>query len=134
MATYDAQCAICESHEEYVRPISECGDTPICCGTPMKKVILHAPRAHMRGKFEAFKSNVDGTIINGSRDLEEHNRRNNVVCMADGYSDADIRAGNLGNKGTPVAMCKNELRQDIAEAHMMVRDGYKPNLEVLNDN
>jgi hypothetical protein len=31
--------------------------------------------------FEAFRSPVDGSIIRNHRELEEHNRRNNVVSV-----------------------------------------------------
>ena len=33
----------------------------------------------IRDNFDAFRSVVDGTVISNHRELEEHNRRNNVV-------------------------------------------------------
>ncbi len=33
----------------------------------------------IHGKFEPFKSMVDGTIISTNKQLREHNKRNNVV-------------------------------------------------------
>ena len=33
----------------------------------------------VRGNFDAFRSTVDGSLIDSHRALEQHNRRNNVV-------------------------------------------------------
>ena len=40
----------------------------------------------VRGNFDAFHSPVDGSLIRNHRDLEEHNRRNNVVSSSE-FSD-----------------------------------------------
>lgn len=37
----------------------------------------------IRGNFEAFKSPVDGTIIDGHRAMENHNKRNDVVSASE---------------------------------------------------
>ena len=37
----------------------------------------------VRGNFDAFVSPVDGSLIRNHRELEDHNRRNNVVNSAE---------------------------------------------------
>lgn len=132
MPTYNAQCEICDAVVDYTRPVAECMNTPECCGKGMKKVILTAPKGYVFGKFDAFVSPVDGSVIRGKRELQEHNKRNNVVSMADGYSDEQIKRGEIAPKQK--VLSKKELQQDIAEAYSMVRDGYKPTKEVLDED
>jgi len=134
MPKYDAQCGKCLQIHEYVSTVAKCLDTPECCGQKTHKVILNAPRGYVLGKFDAFKSPVDGSIITGRRALEEHNRRNGVVSLADGYSDDKIRSGDFGKPSQAPKLDKKELVNDVAQAISMVRDGYKPTLEVLNDD
>lgn len=131
MPTYSAQCPTCERIEDYICSVADCMHTPICCGQHMDKKIFTAPKGYVLGRFDAFVSPVDGTTITGRRALEEHNKRNNVVSMADGYSDEQIKAGPPERKQKAVS--KKELQMDIAEAYSMVKDGYKPTKEVLED-
>ena len=37
----------------------------------------------VRGNFDPFVSTVDGTLISTHRDLEQHNKRNNVVSASE---------------------------------------------------
>ena len=127
MPKYEAQCAQCGDVAEYLRSISNRNDTPICHGVPMTKGVFTAPKGFVFGKFDAFRSNVDGSLITSSRDLAEHNKRNNVVSMADGYSDETIRSGNFNKKEHKLD--KAELKQDIAEALLAVKDGYRPEVQ-----
>jgi len=96
----------------------------------MKKVILTAPKSFVKGKFEPFISTVDGSLITTQRDMDEHNRRNGVVNMADGYDDETIKSGNFQKKEEKLS--KEELVADIAEATHMVQQGYRP--EVMADD
>jgi hypothetical protein len=98
-------------------------DTPECCGEKTLKVITRAPMGVVRGRFEPFKSPVDGSIISSIRDMAEHNKRNNVVSLADGYTDEVVRSGNFGEK--PKADPK-DLKQDVVESFKMVSSGYTP--------
>lgn len=41
----------------------------------------------VRGDFDAFVSPVDGAVIRNHRQLEEHNRRNNVVSSSEFSQD-----------------------------------------------
>lgn len=131
--TYEAVCRDCEVATDYTRSVDDRMDTPTCvsCGEKMQKVIYSAPKGFVTGKFEAFKSHVDGSLITNHRELQEHNRRNNVVSMADGYSDETIKKGEFMK---PEEKDINDLKADIAEATAMVNQGYKPQTEVYTDD
>lgn len=129
MPLYQARCPQCGSYAEYRRSIDERMDTPVCdCGSRMDKVIYTAPTGVVTGKFEPFVSMVDGTLIRNNRELQEHNRRNNVVNLNDGFSEEKVRAGDLGQK--PATLDKSERVADIQEAIHKVSNGYKPKVEV----
>lgn len=125
MALYDARCDYCGAVLEYQRSISEAWQTPDCprCGGRMTKVILSAPKAFVKGNFEPFVSVVDGTVIRTNRDMQEHNKRNNVVNLADGYDDATVRAGTFNKRPEK---SKRELAEDISQSIRKLEDGYKP--------
>jgi len=134
MPVYSARCGDCDTVRDYHSSVDARTNTPECpkCGGYMGMVILQAPLGFVRGKFEAFRSNVDGTIIANHRDMEEHNKRNGVVCLADGYSDEKVRSGDLGRKEETLDM--GELRDDIGAALLQINDGYRPNFEVQDAN
>ena len=126
MPVYTGLCIECEAVADYIRPVDERLDTPPCrvCGSEISLAILTPPKTFVRGRFQAFRSTVDGTIIDSHRAMDEHNKRNGVVCLADGYSNESILAGLPQKKAEKLDT--KELMQDIAEAAIHVRDGYKP--------
>ena len=132
MARYDAQCSDCGQVTEYVCSINDRASTPGCpaCGGKTRQVILSAPLGVVKGKFEPFKSSVDGSIVHSEHSLREHNARNNVVCLSDGYDEKTISAGAFGNKETKLD--KNELVSDIQESIQAVTEGYKPHIGAEN--
>lgn len=132
MPVYQCVCRECEVSAEYLRPVSECMNTPECptCGERMKKVILSAPMGFVTGKFEPFKSTVDGSLITNQRELQAHNSRNNVVSLADGYTTEELMT--IKPKEIEKSDPKS-IAADIAEATQMVKSGYKPNIEVHDD-
>lgn len=97
------------------------------CGRALKQIIT-APRFLNKTKpFEAFRSPVDGSIITCERSLREHNRRNNVVNIHEGYTEKELM--DLKNRD----FCKSineqmsaEIRSDAAVALQKVNQGYKP--------
>lgn len=122
---YEAECQVCHHSYEYYRRISECMDVapcPLCTGEG-KKVILTAPTGHVKGKFEQFRSSVDGTLIRTEKDLREHNRRNGVVNLNEGYTDEELKNY---TPPPPVVPTKEEIAADIVEAIEEVKHGYKP--------
>ncbi len=118
------RCIFCQSISEVSEEDIDC---PKCGNVNKLTPFLSMPSSFMRGSFEPFRSTVDGSIISSSRSMEEHNKRNGVVCMADGYSNESILSG-LPQKQA-VKMDKNELMHDIAEAAIHVRDGYRPEVQ-----
>ena len=134
MPVYEARCRSCSKTTDYIRPVDKRKDTPPCpaCGGTMEQAILTAPDSFVSGKFEAFKSVVDGSLIRSKRDLEEHNRRNNVVSVSDGFTDEQVKRGEMAKK--PEVLSKKELQQDIAESIQMVKSGYKPEIGAQDDD
>ena len=132
MARYDAQCSDCGQVTEYVCSINDRASTPGCpsCGGKTRQVILSAPLGVVKGKFEPFKSSVDGSIVHSEHSLREHNARNNVVCLSDGYDEKTISAGAFGNKETKLD--KKELVSDIQESIQAVTEGYTPHIGAEN--
>lgn len=131
---YECVCDDCGQAIEYSRPVDRRNELPACptCGSQhTRRVIMSAPHGFVTGKFEPYKSQVDGTVIRNKRDLEEHNRRNNVVLLGDGYSEEAIRAGQLGQK--PVAPDKKEIAKEVFEAVKAVEAGYKPTVQVQDN-
>jgi len=91
----------------------------------MVKVILSAPRGFVKGNFEPFRSTVDGSVLRTQRDVAEHNKRNNVVCLGDGYDDATVRSGNYGKKAEV-----KDVDKDIKDSIRMLEQGYKPTTHI----
>lgn len=133
MPTYEYLCKSCGADYEIVRPIAEAYDVPVCdeCGALTYKVIHTAPKGFVKGNFDAFRSSVDGSLIRTTRELQEHNKRNNVVNLHDGFDEKAIMEGKI----TPSKqkLNKKELASDIAESIHKVQSGYSPIRETANE-
>lgn len=97
------------------------------CGRALKQIITAPLFLNNTKPFEAFKSPVDGSIITCERSLREHNRRNNVVNIHEGYTEKDLM--DFKNRD----FCKSineqmsaEIRSDAVAALQKVNQGYKP--------
>ena len=127
MPTYQAECPVCSARHEYVCRVDERDITPSCqCGAKTERRIFSAPTGYISGKLEAFVSMVDGTLIRNERELKEHNTRNNVANLNDGYSEEAVVAGSFGAK--PVVPDKTDIVKDIVESVKAVSAGYKPTI------
>lgn len=73
MPLYEAQCNKCSSVHQYIKPVSQCRDTPLCCGEQTKKVILSAPASF--ADIPDYISPVTGKLISGKRQREEDLKR-----------------------------------------------------------
>ncbi len=126
MPSYDSRCRDCGKLSMYVSTVANCHTVPPCsyCGGAASKVIITAPRGYVKGNFDAFKSPVDGSIITGHRALEEHNKRNQVANLHDGYEEAKVVAGDFGR--VEAKPDKKDIAADIAESIHKVKEGYKP--------
>lgn len=134
MAKYDAQCNNCDVQFEFSARIEFYNDPPECplCSGPTRRVILAAPQGFVTGKFEAFRSPVDGSIVRSSRDLSEHNTRNGVVNIHDGYSEEKVIKGDFGQKKSTNNV--KEVSEDVQQAIHDVTHGYKPIIQVQEDD
>ena len=126
---YEAECLKCGHQFDYTSSAADCLNVPPCpqCWGEAKKVIRTAPSGLVTGKFDAFRSPVDGTLIKSKRDLENHNRRNGVVNLNDGWSEEKIRSGQIGEK--PQQESKAEKVADVQAAIHAVKNGYKPEVQ-----
>lgn len=127
--TYEGCCSksrherVCRLAEYEADSTFSCPD----CGRPLARV-LTAPRVLGNTKpFEAFKSNVDGSIISCDRELREHNKRNNVVNLHDGY---DSKAVSKFTERDWLAEQdkerKKDLNADMEQAVQKLNEGYTP--------
>lgn len=134
MAKYDAQCNNCDTQFEYSCKIDNREDVPECplCSHTARRIILQAPQGFIKGKFDAFVSPVDGSLINSARELAEHNKRNSVVNIQEGYSEEKVLKGDFGQKKEENNVV--EVAKDVQEAIHDVTHGYKPIIGVQDDD
>lgn len=104
------------------------------CGRGLERIIS-APRFLCNTKpFEPFKSTVDGSIITCERELREHNKRNNVVNIHEGYDEKGLK--DLTKKDFNKELDKErskDLKQDMAIAVEKLHQGYKPQPAIEGD-
>jgi hypothetical protein len=75
MPIYESICLTCGKYHEYVRAVSQCLDTPECCGTKTDKRILTKPMAAMDMQpWEAFESPATGKIITSKKERADDMR------------------------------------------------------------
>lgn len=127
--TYEGCCSArirertCRLAEYEADPSFQCPE----CGAQLRRV-LTAPRVLMNTKpFEAFKSPVDGSIITGEASLREHNKRNNVVQLHEGYDEKGVQ--NLTKRDYQKeqdAETQKDLREDMKAAIQKLDQGYTP--------
>lgn len=130
MPTYHSKCPDCDLIFEQVRRMADYKKTPACasCGGPTEPAIIVPPRGFVKGKFEPFISPVDKTLISCQRDLDEHNKRNGVMNLHDGYDEKAVM--DVVNKPREtVKIDKKEIVADIIQAAREVEHGYKPNIQ-----
>lgn len=131
---YEYLCDSCDRKWDRVCRLSEYEANPdsLCptCGNLGMQVIT-APALFTGTKvFEAFVSPVDGTVISNKRELQEHNKRNGVVNLHDGYDEKGVQS--LVNKDYQAEFDKGndkDVRKDAEKAVAKLNDGYKPHVE-----
>lgn len=133
MAKYDAQCCKCDNQFEFQARIEFYNDPPECplCGGETRRIILAAPQGFVKGKFESFLSPVDGTVINNARELAEHNKRNSVVNIQEGYSEEKVLRGDFG--APEKENTAEDISKDVGEALRDLNNGYKPIVKGADD-
>lgn len=134
MALYDARCGACDNQFEYRCAIEVRADVPPCplCGALAVRTIVQAPQGFVKGKFDAYMSPVDGSVISTEHDLAEHNKRNSVVQIQEGFDEAKVLKGDFGApKPEPDV---KDIAADIQEAIHDTTHGYKPTIGVQDDD
>lgn len=104
------------------------------CGKLLTRVIS-APRLFLRaGQFEPFRSTVDGSVISSHRELQEHNKRNGVVNLHDGYDDKAVMEATKKNYQKPLDdERRKDLDVDIEKSVQKLVEGYKPSVAPEGD-
>lgn len=136
MPIYEAHCLVCNQDYDYTATVKQCLDVPPCvvCGGAGVKVIRKAPRGFVTGRFEPFVSTVDGSLISNQRQLREHNTRNGVVSLNDGYSEEKVLSGDMAPAKADKKKEMADLQKDIGESIQMVNAGYKPEIRCEDVN
>lgn len=75
MPVYEARCNICNSVQDYYRPVADCMNTPECCGQKTQKVILTPSMGIV--DIPAYVSPVSGKMINSRSERREDLKRSN---------------------------------------------------------
>lgn len=97
------------------------------CGRSLAQVVTAPRLLHKTKPFEAFKSPVDGSIITCDRDLREHNKRNGVVNVHDGYDDKAVKGMVNRDFQKPLdEERRSDLVSDMREAVVKLEQGHKP--------
>ena len=97
------------------------------CGRLLQQWVT-APRLLSKTKvFQAFRSPVDGTIITSEAALREHNKRNNVVNIHEGYSEAAVMDFVNKDFNKPIEEERSkDLAKDLEKSVQMLQEGYTP--------
>lgn len=128
---YPYKCSKCGREHERICSLAEyCNHEDIfcsVCGTIMDR-ILTAPRVLLHTKpFEPFQSPVDGSIVSSRRELQEHNKRNNVVNTHDGYDEQTILNWTQKDYQKPLDEERRaDLKEDMEKAVQKLEEGYTP--------
>lgn len=128
---YPYLCNECGQEYDRVCSLADYNANPdlICCvcGTLMGRV-LTAPRVLLHTKpFEPFRSPVDGSIVSSRRELQEHNKRNNVVNTHDGYDEKAILGWTQKDYQKPLdEERRKDLKDDMKKAVQKLEEGYTP--------
>lgn len=128
---YPYECSQCGNYYERICSLGEYSSDPdlVCsvCGTAMDRIIT-APRVLLHTKpFEPFRSPVDGSIVSSRRELQEHNKRNNVVNTHDGYDEQTILNWTKKDYQKPLDDERRiDLKDDMRKAIQKLEQGYTP--------
>lgn len=128
---YGYRCDDCDVEWERVCSLAEYEETPEyycprCHGETRQRLYRVAGILHA-SEFQAFRSPVDGTVIQSRRDLAEHNKRNNVMNLHDGYDEKAVQTMTHKDYQAPLDKERGkDLKTDIEKAIAQCTDGYKP--------
>lgn len=97
------------------------------CGRSLRRIITAPACLTGTREFQSFKSTVDGTIISCERELREHNKRNGVMNLHDGYDEKALMNMTKQDHRAPLDKERSaDLSKDMLEAVSKLEQGYKP--------
>lgn len=133
MIEYDPCCG----KRAYVTRVhTEKGVYPACgtCGARLGFHKVTRARNSRTSNFDPFVSPVDGSVITTKRELADHNARNNVVNVHEGYSEQSYF--NKVNEDLYADINKEaskDVNSDIHESINMLNNGYVPEVAPEGD-
>lgn len=129
MAIYTYQCRECGANKEVVQSITsycEKPDVPECHGA-MQRTITKVMVAFDTAPWAAYRSPIDGSVIDSRAKRNEHMAKHNVVLYDDIAPDIARRRKEI-EEGH-----KQDLKKDLVEATQRVVDhGYKPEVATVD--
>lgn len=97
------------------------------CGLPVIRKISAPACLNNTREFQAFRSPVDGTIISSSSGLRNHNARNNVVNIHEGYDEKSIAGVTKKDFQKPLDdERRKDLSKDLSLSINKLQNGYTP--------
>jgi hypothetical protein len=131
---YEYLCDRCDRHWDRVCSLAAYESNPdafcpYCDG--VGRQVLSAPSLITGAKaFESFVSPVDGSLITNKRGLREHNKRNGVVNLHDGYDEKGVRR--MTERNYQAELDKDnaaDLKKDAEKSIEKLNNGYQPHVE-----
>lgn len=135
---YEYLCESCDRMFERVCRLSEYEANPdySCpnCGGLARQVLSAPSLITGAEQFTAFVSPVDGSVIENKRALREHNKRNGVVNLHDGFDEKGVQ--NMTKRNYQAEFDKEnakDIQKDMETAVKKLNDGYKPQIQKESD-
>lgn len=124
MAIYPYKCAKCGVEEEVIQSISSyvvAPIVPVCAGHgQMQRKIVMPMVTFDVAPWAAYKSPIDGSVIDSKSKQREHMAEHDVVFFDDIAPDIERNRKRIQEKATA------DLKQDIATSIHMLEAGHKP--------
>lgn len=126
----------CGNRMFVTRAKTETGSYPVCgtCGARLEARRVTMARNTRVSRFEPFVSPVDGSVITSRRELADHNARNNVVNVHEGYTEEQYK--NKVNEDLYGAVNKEiqkDVDNDIKQSINMLNNGHVPEVAPEGD-
>lgn len=129
MAIYTYHCPECHKRAEVVQSIKAycvAPDKPVCCDGPMERYLTPVMTNMDTAPWDAYKSPIDGTVIDSRAKRNEHMAKHDVVMFDEVKPDVERARKRIAKEQA------TERRTDIIESVKMAQAGHKPRLEVAD--
>lgn len=128
MAIYAYRCPQCSKEAEVIQSIKEYSvarRVPDCHG-PMERMLTPVMTNMDTAPWAAYRSPIDGTVIDSRAKRNEHMARHGVVPFDEIKPDIERNRKMLAKQQVA------ERKADLVESVKMVEAGHKPVLEVAD--